>query len=166
MRPLPFAVPALLAALAALAGCGSAPSDRMASGPAVSVSAVPASALNPDVRQDNIQQTICLPGWGEKLRPSAVFTNGAKIKLLQAQGTPPAEASFYDLDHRVPLSLGGHPTSLSNLAVHASSVAQRKVQVERMLLVMVCAGKVSLDSARERIYVDWPAAYRDLVEKR
>ena len=157
MRPLHFAVSAVLAILA---GCGSTPS-----GPAAAVRVVPASALNPDVRPDNIQQTMCLPGWAETVRPSTVFTNGAKAKLAQAQGMPPAEASFYELDHRVPLVLGGHPTNPPNLAVLALNVAQRKARLERLLAVQVCTGKVSLDSARERIYVDWPAAYRDLVDK-
>jgi hypothetical protein len=35
-------------------------------------------ALNPDVTQDTIGQTICVPGYAKNVRPASRFTNGVK----------------------------------------------------------------------------------------
>ena len=36
-------------------------------------------ALNPDVTQSNIHQTICIAGYTKQVRPAASFTNGGSV---------------------------------------------------------------------------------------
>jgi hypothetical protein len=160
----------LALALALLVGCETAPSTT-ASGstsPAPQAQTVPAEALNPDVRQDTIQQTICVPGYTASVRPSTSYTNGIKLKLLRERGLPATEASAMELDHRVPLALGGHPRNLLNLRLQrweGDDGAKKKDALERKLQREVCAGRVKLEAAQRQMYFDWRSA-RDPSEKR
>lgn len=123
---------------------------------------VPSSALNPDVRQSTIEETICTPGYTKDVRPSTSYTNGVKLKLMREQGLDPAYASDYELDHVIPLALGGHPRSLSNLQLQpwdGEDGAKRKDRLEVKLQCLVCSGQVSLNEAREAIFNDWQEAY-------
>lgn len=125
--------------------------------------AVPIEVLNPDVRQETIQTTICVPGYTASVRPSTTYTNGVKLKLLREEGTPASEKSGYELDHRIPLALGGHPRSIKNLMLQTwegPNGAKAKDRLERRLQQLVCAGKVPLDEARRAIYLDWQGALR------
>lgn len=48
-------------------------------------------AINPEVTQENIQETACLAGWIEKIAPPASYTNRLKakqIKALRLKGAP------------------------------------------------------------------------------
>jgi hypothetical protein len=38
-----------------------------------------------------------------------------KAKLLRDQGLPQADAAKYEIDHWIPLALGGHPRKPENL---------------------------------------------------
>lgn len=159
------------ALLALIAACASPPSrEEAAPKPAATPSqeaVVPAEALNPDVRQETIHQTICVPGYTASVRPSTTYTNGVKLKLLRERGLPPAAASAYELDHKVPLALGGHPRSLRNLELQpweGNDGAKKKDQLERKLQGLVCSGKVQLDVARRATYLDWQGTQKWLVE--
>ena len=46
---------------------------------------VPVDALTPEVRQETIQLTICIPGCAASVKPSTSYTNGVKAKLLREQ---------------------------------------------------------------------------------
>ena len=128
--------------------------------------AVPVEALNADVHQDNIEQTICVSGYTATVRPPTSYTNGVKLKLLKEQGLPASDAAEFELDHRVPLALGGNPRNLQNLMLQpweGKDGAKVKDRLERRLQVLVCAGKLLLDDARRAIYFDWQGAYRTYV---
>lgn len=158
--------------LFALAACSTPPQPTAGSPstrpPAAAVQAVPLEALNPDVREDTIQFTICVPGYTASVRPSTSFTNGVKLKLLREVALPPANASNYELDHRVPLALGGHPRALANLRLQrweGPEGAKEKDRLEKRLQTLVCAGTVPLQEARSATYWDWPAAYRRYIPR-
>lgn len=124
---------------------------------------VPAEALNPDVLQNTIAQTICVPGYTASVRPSTSYTNGVKLKLLREAGIPSAEATTFELDHRVALAVGGHPRALVNLQLQkweGEDGAKRKDQLERRLQVLVCSGQVALDEAQRAMFWDWQSALR------
>ena len=76
---------------------------------------VPVEALDPDVRPDTIDQTICVAGYTASVRPATSYTNGVKLKLLRESGTAAENASKYELDHVIPLAVGGHPRNFKNL---------------------------------------------------
>lgn len=127
---------------------------------------VPAEVLNADVRQGTIHQTICVSGYTASVRPSTTYTNGVKLKLLRERGLEASAASDFELDHRAPLALGGHPRNPQNLMLQpweGPDGAKVKDRLERRLQQLVCSGKLLLDDARRAIYVDWKAAYRTYV---
>ena len=124
---------------------------------------VPAEALNPDVHQNTIAQTICVPGYTASVRPSTSYTNGVKLKLMREAGIPSAEAPTFELDHRVALAVGGHPRAPVNLQLQkweGEDGAKRKDQLERRLQVLVCSGQVALDEAQRAMFWDWQSALR------
>ena len=117
-------------------------------------------ALNPDVAQDNIAQTICIPGYTATIRPSTTYTNGVKKKLMTEAGLDKSQMSDYELDHLIPLAVGGHPRKLSNLQLQpwsGENSATEKDGLERRLQRLVCRGDISLADAQYCIAEDWHA---------
>lgn len=128
---------------------------------------VPVEALNPDVQQSTIQQTICIAGYTASVRPSTTYTNGVKFKLLREKELPISAASEFELDHRIPLALGGHPRNLQNLMLQpweGKDGAKVKDRLERRLQQLVCTAKLQLEDARRAIYMDWQGAYRTYIQ--
>jgi hypothetical protein len=128
--------------------------------------AYPSNAINEDVTQATIDQTICVPGYTKTVRPATVYTNGVKKKLLRERGLDETHMSEYELDHIIPLALGGHPRKLENLMLQAwegHDGAKKKDRLEVKLKKLVCSGAVPLNEARGAIYDDWAAAYRKYV---
>jgi hypothetical protein len=120
-------------------------------------------ALNPDVTQATIAQTICVPGYAKGAGPSTSYTNGVKQMLMQRAKMNPALAEYYELDHIIPLSLGGHARKLDNLALQlreGENGAERKDRIETKLQCLVCSGQLKLATAQREILEDWQAAYQ------
>jgi len=119
-------------------------------------------ALNPDVTQDTINQTICVPGYTKSVRPATSYTNGVKQMLMQRAKMNPSLAQYYELNHIIPLALGGHPRKLDNLALQireGENGAERKDRIETKLQCLVCSHQVTLAEAQREILEDWQAAY-------
>jgi hypothetical protein len=151
-----------------LAGCGAAPTSIAPAPP----STVPATTtttaptderFNPAVTQATIGQTICAAHWTDKVRPPTSYTD--PIKRRDIAGLPPRfprSLSAYELDHWVPLELGGAPRDPANLVIElrvkAGGRAETKDGEEDGLHRQVCAGRLSLDVARAEILADWPAS--------
>ena len=72
-------------------------------------------ALNPDVTEDSLEQTIFVVGYTATVRPSTAYTNGVTRELLEEAGIDVSQMGAYELDHLIPLAVGGHPRKLSNL---------------------------------------------------
>jgi hypothetical protein len=122
--------------------------------------------LNPDVTQATIGETICLRGWTKSVRPPFEVTNAIKLKKLRERGLTEADKSRFELDHVIPLALGGSPDDLRNLRLEPWPEADRKDGVEACLAHAVCAGRMSLNDARRGIWKDWPAAGRACNSRR
>lgn len=134
----------------------------------VNASAYPLEAINQDVTQETIQQTICVSGYTKSVRPATSYTNGVKKLLMERQGLDWSHASEYELDHRIPLALGGHPRKLENLMLQpweGEGGAKEKDRLEVKLQKMVCRGELDLETARKAIYDDWRLAYQAYVKK-
>lgn len=116
-------------------------------------------ALNPEVTQATITETICAPGYTYTVRPSWYESAKLKLKLLKAHGETWVSAPKYQLDHIIPLCLGGSPTDPSNLQLEPIDEAYRKDRVEIQAMRCVCAGKVTLAEAQHDLTSDWQAAY-------
>ena len=129
----------------------------------------PVGAINLDVTQANIDQTICVPGWTATVRPSTSYTGALKAKLLRDQGLPPSDTTKYELDHLIPLALGGHPRKPENLWLQlwdGQWGARVKDRLEVKLKNLVCRGEVSLQVARDEIRLNWVAAFKRYVGSR
>jgi hypothetical protein len=124
-------------------------------------------ALNPVVRQETIDQTICVPGYAKGVRPATSYTNGVKQMLFQRAHMNLALAQTYELDHIIPLALGGHPRKVENLALQpweGENGAKRKDRLEVKLQCLVCSNQVTLREAQQEILEDWQAAYHKYAQ--
>lgn len=117
-------------------------------------------ALNPDVSQQTIAWTICATGYTKSVRPTTRFSQAVKAKLLRQAGLDESHMSDFELDHIVPLALGGHPRNLSNLALQpwdGEHGAKRKDALEVRMHNLVCHGHVTLIAAQACIAENWEA---------
>ena len=117
-------------------------------------------ALNPDVDEETVDTTICLPGYTRSVRPASSYTNGVKKKLMKEARIDAARIGDYELDHIVPLALGGHPRKPSNLMLQpweGERGAKAKDVLEVRLQSLVCRGKLDLTDAQVCIARDWEA---------
>jgi hypothetical protein len=137
-------------------------------------------ATNPAVTQATIGQTICVSGWTATVRPPESYTN--RIKILEAgaggfvvyqgvsyavHGFQLADASIghYELDHFIPLELGGSPADPLNLwmepyeapkgTAFVGASSKTKDKVENAAKAAVCAGRVALVDAQRQMQADW-----------
>ena len=92
--------------------------------------ATPALALNPEVTQAPINETICAPGYTYTVRPSWYNSSKLKQQLLKARGETWLSATKYQLDHIVPLCLGGSPTDPSNLQLEPWKKRTEKIELK------------------------------------
>ena len=75
-------------------------------------------STNPAVTQANIHDTICRAGWTATVRPPVTVTD--KIKAASARAYGLGADARGELDHEIPLELGGDPGSLTDVANLAS----------------------------------------------
>ena len=123
-------------------------------------------ALNPDVTKESLAQTICVVGYTATVRPSTTYTNGVKRKLLEEAGLDATQMGAYELDHLIPLAVGGHPRKLSNLQLqpwYGENSATEKDGLERRLQHMVCNGEISLTDAQFCIAEDWHTCQAEIA---
>jgi hypothetical protein len=123
-------------------------------------------AVDPDITQANIQDTICNPRWSTKsIRPPEHYTHELKIEQIREYGYADTDLRDYEEDHLIPLELGGDPTDPKNLwpEPFETSIpdggAHAKDRVESYLHRQVCAGRLTLDEARRAIATDWYRVY-------
>lgn len=120
-------------------------------------------AINEMVTQANIRGTICRKGWTRTIRPPVSYTNRLKRQLMRKYGVDSRDVRNFELDHLIPLELGGAPDDPANLWPQPRTgtwTAELKDDLERTLNRRACEGRVSLVQAQEAIRTDWIAAYR------
>jgi hypothetical protein len=116
-------------------------------------------ALNPRVTPDNIWLTICVDGWATKER-KAYFPYPAservKTRMVALYGQyAGGSLRGYELDHLVPISLGGDPVDPRNLWPEAPRSWNPKDSVEASVRAQVCSGRMSLEVAQATLEGDW-----------
>ena len=116
--------------------------------------------LNPAVTPSTLQSTICVKGWTASIRPPVSYTNRIKKQRMADMGLPLELIGDFQLDHKLPLSLGGSPDDPRNLILQDLDEAEEKDAVERCLTAAVCAGAVDLNQAQQAMWRDWRSARR------
>jgi hypothetical protein len=156
MRPI-HPITALLLILAAL-GPGAAHGQQPAG---------PRDLPNPQATPGDVtgatREQLCAPGYVPSLPP---VTAQAQALVFQAYGLNGAAPGTYQLDHLVPLSLGGSNAiaNLWPLAVDAQPYnVDVKRRLEQRLLQMVCSGQLTLAAAQRAMASDWVSAYWNYV---
>ncbi len=114
--------------------------------------------LNPAVTQATITNTVCVPGWTKSIRPYVREMRIIKAEMLAVIGELHEHRNQYQLDHWIPLALGGATIDRRNLMLQPVALALEKDAIERCLAVAVCDGRLGLDEARAAIWRDWRAA--------
>lgn len=115
---------------------------------------------DPRVTPDGIASTICRRGYAASVRPPKEVTNRIKIRVVHRYGLDGTPFAAIELDHLVPLSLGGASTE-RNLwpelrAGRRGAVAKDDVEVR--LHDEVCSGRLGLRAAQQAIARDWSTA--------
>jgi hypothetical protein len=120
------------------------------------------------VTQANIHTTICVSGYTGTIRPPESETSKLKTTAMRSYNEPPEGRSITELDHVVPLELGGS-NAVSNFWPQPSDIQNAeykntKDNVERSLNRAVCARtpRITLAQARNAIAYDWTTALQSL----
>lgn len=106
---------------------------------------------------------VCRSGYARAVRNVTPHT---KVRIFHAYGIygfRPAGA--YEVDHLVPLELGGSNSS-RNLFPEAASPRpgfHQKDRLEDRLHELVCDGRIGLGRAQHEIAANWIAAWRRLA---
>jgi hypothetical protein len=118
-------------------------------------------AINPSVTQDNIKDTICVPGYTKTVRPPTSYTTPLKTKLMKSYGFTDSRFN-YEFDHLIPLEVGGHPTDVKNLFPEPGYGQYNfhiKDRFENYLHDQVCRGSMGLSEAQREIATDWISSW-------
>jgi hypothetical protein len=126
-------------------------------------------AIDPRVTEASLPETLCRQGgYTASVRPPAAVTDAFK-KLSRAAYTSTGKSTQVELDHLVPLGLGGasdarnlwpepnvgDPTQFDR---RASGGSNAKDGVESRLNRAVCDDEVTLVAAQEAIATNWYTA--------
>jgi len=100
---------------------------------------------------DATVKRICTPGYARSVRRVSV---SLKRSVYEEYGIASHVPGSYEVDHLVPLELGGS-NSIANLWPEVSPGYHQKDVIENRLHDAVCAGTVSLRTAQRQIAHDW-----------
>jgi hypothetical protein len=109
-------------------------------------------AVDHHVTQATIHNTICQRGYTARVRPPRKVTDAIKRRLVNGLPGPPQD---YELDHLIPLGLGGHPASPNNVWLQNWPEAAMKDRDELRLHREVCAGRMTLEQAQHEMVTTW-----------
>lgn len=120
--------------------------------------------LNPNVSQDNLNQTVCVPGYTSKIRPPSNYTNKLKIQQIKQYGYSDVNPKHYQEDHLIPLSISGNPIDPHNLWPESLDKAKQKDVIEHAVHKLLCSGKITLKQAQHVFLNDWTVEYPKLLK--
>lgn len=118
-------------------------------------------AIDPAITQANIDRTICRPGFARSARPPYALTGPLKRRLMDVQH-PGERMADYELDHLIPISIGGAPSDRRDLWLQprrGQANAGDKNVLAYVLWRLVCEHRVPLETAQRAISRDWTQAY-------
>ena len=97
------------------------------------------------------------------------MTNARRDEILTSYGLPPGTHPDYEIDHLIPLCLGGSndPSNLwpqPRRTIEPKWNAEAKDRLEHLICDMVCAEQLEIAAAQEAIATDWIAAYHKYYE--
>jgi hypothetical protein len=147
----------------------SAMSDRGACATGSVVALEPKANVRPEAR-DPLEKAghLILEMIGKAA--SAMFA-ARRDEILRRYGLPAGMHPDYEIDHLIPLCLGGSDDH-SNLwprprrSIEETWNAEAKDRLEHLMCDMVCHGQIDIAAAQQAIATDWIAAYQTYYEGR
>jgi hypothetical protein len=137
------------------------PTPTPASAPAPAfAAALPNPALTPGEALPGVTRAqVCQVGWASSHRD---VPEAERYAVFAAYGVPYGQRGSYELDHLIPLELGGD-NAQANLWPEPHDSAgtpgsQTKDGLENRLHELVCAGQVDLATAQHAIATNWQTA--------
>jgi len=107
---------------------------------------------------------VCVSGYASSVRN---VTRDQYVAVYAAYGLPyPEPSGTYELDHLVPLGLGGD-NSDRNLWPEAATPLpgfHQKDELENYLHDAVCGGRMTLSDAQRGIATDWELLYQEYLK--
>ena len=127
--------------------------------PVPTLASEPQAGLTPGHVFAGVTRTrLCVSGYSSSVRN---VTSSTREAVFAAYGIAyPPKSGAYELDHLIPLDLGGDNTA-ENLwpePYHGKGSADLKDHLENHLHALVCSGQVALSTAQRAIAGDWTAA--------
>jgi len=129
---------------------------------------LPNSNLTPGLASTEDENLVCQRGYAERVRPRGALWRRLKEEVFarygiayqdrDAIGANGVREPEYQVDHLIPLEIGGSPTDLRNIWPQPTGPALRKDRIENALHELVCSGKMSLKQAQDAIARDWKTA--------
>ena len=93
---------------------------------------------------------LCVSGYSATIRPPVAYTNKLKKQWVPAGHNP----NEYELDHYIPIALGGDPKNPDNLWLQKWDDARRKDKQETLQHRDMCNGIYTPQEAQQHIR-DW-----------
>lgn len=110
------------------------------------------------------KEQICVPGYTKTVRD---VPNNVKDQVYAEYGIASHTTGEYEVDHLVPLELGGS-NDIANLFPEAAEPRpgfHEKDKVENYLHDQMCAGAIPLRQAQTEIATNWLAVYQQMPVK-
>ena len=126
-------------------------------------------AIDPRVTQSNLRETVCRPGgYTKSVRPPESYTEPLKRRMIAEYGYTDRRMYDYELDHLVPLTVGGAPSDPRNLWPEPHHViggwgSYAKDRLESRMHTLLCHGEVTLEQARAAFVPNWIEGYKRYV---
>jgi hypothetical protein len=121
---------------------------------------LPDPKLTPGDVFDVTLADICTPGYSKTVRAVPKYL---RDQAFRAYGLEPHRRRDYQLDHLIPLAVGGS-NSVRNLWPQPNDAwpwgSRAKDRLENRVHRLVCPGKIDLATAQGEIAADWTEAYR------
>jgi hypothetical protein len=97
---------------------------------------------------------FCVSGYTRQVRN---VSDSERYQVFAEYHVPYANHAAYEVDHLIPLELGGD-NSIRNLWPERGSIPNAKDGLENELHNLVCEGRLSTATAQHAIATDWVAA--------
>ncbi len=129
---------------------------------------MPNKTLTPGAVATTNAAKVCQPGYARRVRPRGALWKQLKETAYQRYGILRGHRSYvdaygvrhpaYQIDHLIPLEIGGAPADVRNLWPEPIESAHSKDRVEDALHRLVCSGRMPMTKAQAAIARDWKTA--------
>ena len=126
--------------------------------PSIAMAQRPSSYKTPGATARVKMEQLCAPDFAASLKPASDWQ---RSQALERYGLRP-EGFSGELDHLVPLSLGGSndPDNLWPFRASGTFTLEAKQALASKLQGLVCARKLSLKDAQDAFRKDWTLSYQ------